>query len=171
MTLADLIAIFPYGRKRAPLFYVPLVDAMREFDINTVPRQASFIAQVGHESGQLRYVRELADGKAYEGRLDLGNYAEGDGPLYKGRGLLQITGRANYKECGAALGLDLIAHPELLELPVNACRSAAWFWKSRGLNKLADEGDQTKICRRINGGYNGLHDRMALYAVAIGVLA
>ena len=171
MTLDQLIKIMPYARARAPTFLAPLNAAMAEFGISTPARQASFLAQVGHESGQLRYVLELASGAAYEGRKDLGNTTAGDGVRFKGRGLIQITGRANYKACGAGLGLDLVSHPELLEQPVNACRSAGWFWMSHGLNELADAGDQVKVTRRINGGTNGLADRLALFEVAKRVLA
>lgn len=171
MTLDQLIKIMPYARSRAAAFLAPLNAAMAEFCITTPARQASFLAQVGHESGQLQYVRELASGAAYEGRKDLGNTVVGDGIRFKGRGLIQVTGRANYKACGAALGLDLIAHPELLEQPVNACRSAGWFWKTHGLNELADAGDQVRVTRRVNGGTNGLADRMALFDVAQRVLA
>ena len=171
MTLDQLIKIMPYARTRASAFLAPLNAAMTEFGITTSARRASFLAQIGHESGQLQYVRELASGAAYEGRKDLGNTVAGDGIRFKGRGLIQITGRANYTACGAALGLDLIAHPELLEQPVNACRSAGWFWKTRGLNELADAGDQVRVTRRINGGTNGLADRLALFEVATRVLA
>lgn len=171
MTLDQLIKIMPYARARAPTFLAPLNAAMAEFGITTPARQASFLAQIGHESGQLRYVRELASGAAYEGRKDLGNSTAGDGVRFKGRGLIQVTGRANYKACAAALGLDLVTHPELLEQPVNACRSAGWFWMSRGLNELADAGDQVKVTRRINGGTNGLAERLALFDVAKRVLS
>ena len=171
MTPADLLQIMPYAKSRINTFAAPLNAAMMEFNISTKARQASFLAQVGHESGQLRYVRELASGAAYEGRTDLGNTQPGDGVRYRGRGLIQITGRANYQACGVALGVDLIANPELLESPAPACRSAAWFWRSHGLNELADAGDQTKVTRRINGGTNGLADRLALFAVADRVLA
>lgn len=171
MTLDQLKRILPLAGLRAEKFCQPLNDAMTEFDINTPARQAAFIAQTGHESGQLRYVRELASGAAYEGRRDLGNVVTGDGTRYKGRGLIQVTGRANYKACGEALGLDLIDTPELLEQPINACRSAAWFWKTHGLNELADAGDQIKITRRINGGTNGLAERLAFFEVAQKVLA
>lgn len=141
----------------------PLNNAMEEFEINTPERQAAFLAQVAHESGGFHYVRELASGKAYEGRKDLGNTRPGDGVRYKGRGLIQITGRANYGQCGEALGVDLIENPDLLEEHGPACFSAAWFWHSRNLNKLADEGDFKAITRRINGGYNGLADRLTYY--------
>lgn len=180
LTAKDLLKIMPYARTRIDTFLVPLANAMLEFDINTPARQASFLAQVGHESGQLRYVRELADGKAYEGRKDLGNTVAGDGPKFKGRGLIQITGRANYKACSLALFGDerLLDRPELLEQTVNACRSAGWFWKTRGLNELADLGDQVAVSRAVNLGDpksrktpNGLADRLALFRVAEGVLA
>jgi putative chitinase len=171
MTLDQLIKIMPYARARAAMFLGPLNDTMTEFGIDTPARQASFLAQVGHESGQLQYVRELASGTAYEGRKDLGNMQPGDGVRFKGRGLIQITGRANYVACGLSLGIDLIGDPALLESPTLAARSAGWFWAKNGLNALADAGDQTRVTRRINGGTNGLVDRLALFAVADQVLA
>lgn len=161
MTGEQLRKIMPFAGTKADLFAAPLTEAMDEFEINTPERQAAFLAQIAHESGSLRYVKELATGGAYEGRRDLGNVEPGDGIRYKGRGLIQITGRANYRECGDALGVDLISDPSLLETPDLACRSAAWFWKSRGLNELADTGDFRSITRRINGGYNGWDDRVA----------
>lgn len=173
MNRAELLAIMPFARSRVDAFLEPLNQAMAEFEISTPARQASFLSQVGHESGQLRYVREIASGSAYEGRKDLGNTQPGDGVKFRGRGLIQVTGRANYAACGKALSLDLLLHPELLESPVNACRSAAWFWKSRGLNELADDGIASfgVITRRINGGTNGIADRLALYNKAQEVLA
>ena len=171
VTLAQLLAILPNARARAAAFLAPLNAAMLEFDITTPARAASFLSQVGHESGQLLYVRELASGQAYESRADLGNTQRGDGVRFRGRGLLQVTGRTNYAACGKALGLDLLAKPELLEQTVNACRSAGWFWQTKGLNALADAGDQVKVTRRINGGTNGLAERLALFAVAQRVLA
>lgn len=171
LTLAQLRKIMPHSHAKAALFIDPLNAAMREFDISTPARQAAFLAQIGHESGQFRYVREIASGKAYEGRLDLGNTQPGDGVRYKGRGLIQITGRANYVACMLALDIDCLEKPELLEQPENACRSAAWFWKSRGLNELADAGAFLRITRRINGGTNGLEDRLALHDAARLVLA
>lgn len=171
ITLEQLQRILPGARRKAALFLEPLNAAMAEFDINTPARQASFLAQIGHESGQLRYVEELASGERYENRRDLGNTWPGDGTKFKGRGLIQITGRANYTACGAALGLDLIAQPRLLTDPVHACRSAAWFWKTHGLNELADGGDQVRVTKRINGGTNGLAERLELFKVAREVLA
>lgn len=170
ITAPMLRQIMPQAGGRADIYAIPLHDAMEKFGIDTPARQSAFIAQLAHESGQFRYVRELASGQAYEGRADLGNTEFGDGVRYKGRGLIQITGRANYAKCGDGLGLDLIASPELLELPHPACDSAAWFWQSRNLNALADEGDFVRITKRINGGTNGLADRMAFYAAAKEVL-
>lgn len=170
-TIDQLKQIMPLAGRRADAFCQALNDAMAEFGIDTPARQASFLAQVAHESGQLRYVRELASGAAYEGRKDLGNVVTGDGVRYKGRGLIQVTGRANYRACGAALGLDLINHPELLEQPVAACRSAGWFWQTHGLNALADAGDQVRVTRRINGGTNGLAERLAFFETAERVFA
>ena len=147
----------------------------RPYQIVGTNRVAAFIAQIGHESGQLKYVKEIwgptAAQAKYEGRKDLGNTVAGDGSKYRGRGLIQITGRANYMACGEGLGLDLIKQPELLEKPQHACMSAAWFWTTKGLNTLADAGQFDKITRRINGGQNGAADRQALYARALKVLA
>lgn len=147
----------------------PLNAAMEKFEINTPLRIAAFIAQVAHESGSLYYVKEIASGSAYDTgskAIALGNTpeADGDGQKYKGRGLIQITGRANYLKCGQALGYDFIAKPELLESPEMACLSAAWFWKSHGCNELADEGNFGKITRVINGGTNGATERLKFYA-------
>ena len=170
MTLDQLLTIMPNARAKAGIFLPALNAAMLEFGINTPARQASFLAQLAHESGQLVYVRELASGAAYEGRKDLGNTQPGDGVRFRGRGLLQITGRTNYAACGKALGLDLLAQPAMLEQTVNACRSAGWFWQSRGLSALADAGDQVAVTRRINGGTNGLAERLAYFKVAQKVL-
>lgn len=146
----------------------PINAAMAEYEINTSARQSAFLAQVLHESGRLRYVRELwgptAAQNGYEFRADLGNTEPGDGFKYRGRGLIQITGRHNYQLCGFALELDLIEQPELLEQPLQAARSAGWFWRNHGLNELADQADSfERITRKINGGDNGLTDRLALW--------
>ncbi|WP_257620151.1 glycoside hydrolase family 19 protein [Janthinobacterium sp. NKUCC08_JDC] len=182
----------PNARSKAGIFLPALNAAMQEFGITTHVRQASFLSQLAHESGQLVYLRELwgptpsqlryerdftaawpPRGRTDRNQLpfDLGNSEAGDGGRYRGRGLIQVTGRTNYTACGNALGLDLLAKPELLEQTVNACRSAGWFWQTHGLNVLADAGDQEKVTRRINGGTNGLADRLALFVVAKRVLA
>lgn len=174
ITLEQLQKIMPYAGQRAGVFLRPLNDAMSAFSIDTQRRQAAFLAQIAHESGSLRYVRELADGTAYEGRVDLGNTEPGDGPRFKGRGLIQITGRANYRACSQALYNDgklLLLHPARLEETVPACRSAGWFWDSRGLNELADTGKFKAITRVINGGVNGYQERVAYYDRAQAALA
>lgn len=171
MNKSELQKIMPHcPSAKIDLFLQPLIDTMAEFGIDTPKRQAAFLAQLAHESGEFRYVEEIASGKAYEGRKDLGNVQVGDGIKFKGRGLIQITGRSNYEKCGKTLGLDLLAHPELLSLTVNACRSAGWFWKKNNLNKWADLGDMVTLTKRINGGTNGLQDRLAYYKIATEIL-
>ena len=107
----------------------------------------------------------------YEGRADLGNVEPGDGFRFRGRGLIQTTGRANYQATGNALGVDLVSEPGRLREPELAARSAAWFWREHGLNELADAGDFMRITRRINGGTNGYEQRLALFEVSKEVLA
>lgn len=101
------------------------------------------------------------------GLKQLGNTQPGDGWKFRGRGLKQITGRANYRDCGKALGLDLETSPDLLLTPENAARSAGWFWSAKGLNAIADTGNVEAMTRRINGGLNGIDDRKKLYAAAM----
>lgn len=175
LTHQQLLQILPNAGAKAGVFAPVLNTAMQRYQIVGYKRMAAFMAQIGHESGQLLYVREIwgptmAQAK-YEGRTDLGNCRPGDGFKYRGRGLVQITGRANYAACGEALGVDLINQPELLEQPLHACMSAAWFWATRGLNTLADAGKFETITRRINGGLNGQRDRLELWAKATKVLA
>lgn len=170
MNESDLKLIMPNARKKIPLFLPLLNHCFEEFDISTPLRQAAFLAQIAHESGQLNYLEELASGAAYEGRKDLGNIQKGDGVRFKGRGLIQVTGRANYEACSKALGEDFIDDPELLALPLNAVRSAGWFWKTHGLNELADIPDFLKITKRINGGVNGYPQRLSYYVLAKQIL-
>jgi len=143
---------------------------MAEFGVNTPARQAAFLAQVGHESGGFAYTREVwgptPAQSHYEGRTDLGNTHAGDGYAYRGRGLIQITGRANYVACGDALGIDCVTTPGLLEQPAFAAQSAAWYWDEHGLNELADVGNFDTITRRVNGGRNGEADRRRRWALA-----
>jgi putative chitinase len=144
--------------------YLPFLNAaMNEAGITTKARQTAFLAQLAHESGGLRYFEEIASGAAYEGRRDLGNTQPGDGRRFKGRGPIQLTGRANYRAAGRALGIDLENNPRRAADPDVGFRIAAWFWKTRGLNALADQGNFREITRRINGGYNGYSDRVQYY--------
>lgn len=161
--------------ERAAQWVDAINTAMDEFGIDTPKRIAAFLAQVGHESGRLRYTKEMWGATPaqlrYEGRIDLGNLLPGDGHKFLGRGLIQITGRDNYKTCGSALGIDLESHPEMLERCDIAARSAAWFWKNHGCNQFADDGLFLQLTKRINGGTNGYADRLALLASATAALA
>lgn len=144
-------------------FLTPLNLTFEKYKINTPKRIAAFLAQIAHESGSFRYVEEIASGSAYEGRKDLGNTQPGDGVRFKGRGLIQVTGRTNYEAVGKALQYDFISQPEHLTYPGAATLSAGWFWDSRKLNDLADLGTEeafNKITKKINGGYNGKEDRL-----------
>lgn len=155
---------------RALQWLAPLSNAMHEFTIDSPGRRAAFLAQIGHESGGLKYTRELWGPTPaqvrYEGRADLGNTQPGDGAKYRGRGFIQITGRANYAAAAKALHLDLVNHPEILEEPDMCALSAAWWWSTHGCNELADAGDFIALTKRINGGSNGLADRQARWAAA-----
>jgi predicted chitinase len=151
--------------------YLPFIQqAMQEFEITSYLREAAFLAQLAHESGELRYMEEIASGAAYEGRKDLGNTQPGDGRLYKGRGPIQLTGRANYQKYGDLLGIDLINNPKVAATKEVGFRIAGEFWKLNGLNPLADQQDFKQITKRINGGYNGLDDRTRYYNRAKQVL-
>jgi putative chitinase len=167
---AQLAKIMPGASQATISKYAPYLNqAMQQAGINTPARQAAFLAQLGHESGSFKYMQELASGSAYEGRKDLGNTQPGDGVKYKGRGPIQITGRANYAAAGKALGIDLINHPELAATPQVGFQTAAWYWNTHNLNQYADQNTQAsfnKITKAINGGYNGAADRDARWNTA-----
>lgn len=176
VTPDQLELMLPYStdRKRA-IYITPLNTAMKQYEINTPMRISAFLAQVAHESGSLQYVEELADGSAYEYRKDLGNLEPialrtahanycTTGKWFKGHGLIQITGYYNHKQVSEALGIDAVVSPRILCEPKYAALSAAWFWNAHNCNSLADVGLFDKITKVINGGYNGLHDRMEHYA-------
>jgi putative chitinase len=187
-----------------------LDPAFEKYNINTVARISSFIAQTGYESSQYNRLEEnlnystpqrlmevwpkrfpdLAStapyvknpqrigNHVYAGRLGNGTPTSGDGYRYRGRGIIQLTGRSNYHEASNELGVDLISEPDLLLIPKYAAMSAAWFWSSRGLNALADDKtddddleDFTEITRRINGGTVGLQARLALLKIVESTLA
>lgn len=169
LSLPLLNQAMPDSAARAPIYLECLNTAMAEFQIDTLLRQACFLAQVCHESGSLRYVEELADGKAYDITVnpakakDLGNTLPGDGPKYRGAGLLQVTGKTNTLACLKALGRPETDRAYLLT-PMGAARSAGWFWTPyRGLNRLADTGAFGSLTKAINGFYNGIDDRIRHY--------
>lgn len=181
LTTQQLQAATGCTPERAARWLPHIERACHLYGIDTPKRLAAFLAQVGHESGRLRYVREIwgptpAQAR-YEGRADLGNRLPGDGKRFMGRGLIQITGRANYRAATKGLWLqdkhapNFEHMPELLELPAWAALSAAWYWHSRNLSPLADAGRFEAITRRINGGLNGQEERVALYGAALEALA
>jgi putative chitinase len=177
--LRAIMPALPAARRRELL---PVLHAaVTEFAINTPARLAAFLAQLAHESGQLRFMEELWGPTEAQRRYEpdsslaarLGNTDAGDGRRFKGRGPIQITGRANYRRYGELLGIDLLAEPERAAAPEPAFRIAALFWSKNGLNELADRVTAAafrQITRRINGGLNGLADREAFYTVARTVL-
>lgn len=177
----------------------PLNETFAKYDINTTKRQAAFIGQCAHESGNFKTLqenlnysaeglmrtwpsrfttKEIADqyarqpakiaGKVYNGRL--GNTSEEEAAKYLGRGLIQLTGKENYANCGSGIGVDLIGNPDRLLDPKYAALSAGWFWNKKGLNSLADAQDIETMTKRINGGLIGLDDRKAKIAKALSVL-
>lgn len=216
ITEQQLLQILPNARPIAGIFLPALNRAMARWKIDSRVRQAAFLAQIGHESGQLRNLVENlnysveallakfsrdriseADAKAYGrvagrsanqqaiancvyggawGAKSLGNKKADDGWRYRGRGLIQLTGRANYAGAGAGLALPLEETPELLGQPEHAAMSAAWWWSTHGLNELADAGRFQDIGSIINTGKpgrvpHGAAERKALYERALQVLA
>ena len=182
LTDEQLRAIMPQmsAARRAELLPF-LLTAMAEFAIGTAARMAAFLAQLAHESGQLRFMEEIWGPTDAQKRYEppstlaarLGNTEPGDGRRFKGRGPIQITGRANYRRFGGLLGIDLVSEPARAAVPDLAFRIAGLFWAKNGLNELADRSSADafrEITRRINGGLNGLADRERFYAVARAVL-
>ena len=183
-------------------WFEPLLETFDKYQINTPRRQACFIGQTMHESGSFKFTKENLNysakalmatwpsrfpdlaiamqferqpekiaNKVYSGRM--GNTEDGDGAKYIGRGLIQITGKENYTHCGQALGIDLVANPQLLEEPRYAALSAGWFWNKKGLNALADDGTSNAfevMTKRINGGLLGLNDRKSKIIEALKAL-
>ena len=175
MTPAGLAQATGASIDRATRFLPIIEGAAPDFEITTPTRMAAFLAQIGHESGGLHWLTELwgptQAQRNYEGRKDLGNDRMLDGFKYRGRGLIQITGKSNYRLCSDALATDFVSDPDLLATPEYAVRSAMWFWQSHGLNGLADGGYFEHITRIINGGLNGEDKRLALYSEAKKALA
>jgi len=148
-----------------------LAGALGKYEIDTRLRIAHFLAQTCHESAGFRTTEEFASGAAYEGRADLGNTHKGDGRRFKGRGLLQLTGRANYTEYGKALGLDLVGRPEIAAEPATSLLIACEYWKRRKINPACDNDDLRAVTIKVNGGLNGLQDRAAYLKKAKTALA
>ena len=177
----------------------PLIETFEKYEINTPQRQACFLGQTMHESGNFKAVKENLNYSAkalmatwpsrfpdmdvatqYERKPEkiagkvyagrMGNTEDGDAEKFIGRGLIQCTGKENYTHCGEALGIELIENPQLLEEPRYAMLSAGWYWNKRGLNAFADAMDQETITKRINGGLLGLDDRKAKTAKALQIL-
>jgi putative chitinase len=160
LTLDGLFAITRVVSKvEIEPFLQPLNEGFERFQVNTPLRVCHFLAQVLHESGEFRWMEELADGGAYEGRADLGNVQAGDGYRFKGRGLIQVTGRANYSQISKDLNIDYLNSPQRLAKIPDCVNSAFWFWNSRNLSRWADVDDFDRITRIVNGGYNGYEDR------------
>ena len=195
MLEAQLLALGIEGK-----WFEPLQETFEKYQINTPKRQACFIGQCMHESGGFKFLKENLNyiakalmntwpsrfpdtdtaekyerqpekiaNKVYSGRM--GNTEDGDGAKFIGRGLIQLTGKDNYKAFGEAIGEDLVANPQLVEEPRYAALSAGWFWNKRGLNALADAMDITTLTIRINGGKIGIDDRIAKINKALDILA
>lgn len=184
-TLNRMCAVLPPGFSRLGLglifsraskedldtFFEPMKQCFERFEINTPLRQVHFIAQVGHECAELRFQEEIASGAAYEGRTKLGNTQAGDGKRFKGRGLIQLTGRFNYTKFS-----EFMQRPDLLDAPRQVADdpdlcvlAAGWYWHDRKLNALADADDLRQTTKKINGGFNGIDDRRRLLTRAKAV--
>ena len=179
LTENDLQEIMPRLPQSKRQLYLPFINkVMQIYEIDTPLRASAFLAQIAHESAELKYMEEIwgptAQQKKYEppGELAtrLGNTQPGDGFRYRGRGPIQITGRANYEKYGDLLGVDLVGNPDLAATPQFAFSTAALFWKTRGLNELADVQDFITITKRINGGTTGLKERQRYYETAMNAL-
>jgi len=179
LTDSDLQQIMPRLPQAKRELYLPFINKIMEiYEIDTPLRASAFLAQIAHESAELKFMEEIwgptAQQKKYEppGEVArrLGNTQRGDGFRYRGRGAIQITGRANYKKYGDLLGVDLVGNPDLAATPQYALSTAGIFWKLNGLNELADVQDFITITKRINGGLNGLAERQKYYEIAKNVL-
>jgi putative chitinase len=146
-------------------------STLDQYEIDTRLRVAHFLAQIIHEAAGLSTTEEFASGAAYEGRKDLGNVNPGDGRLYKGRGLLQLTGRANYKRLGEKLGVNLEDDPALAAEPKLSLSIACEYWTDRRINAACDADDLIAVTKKVNGGLNGLADRRQLLVKAKAALA
>ena len=169
--LNDFLRIFPRcPADRQQDYCDGFNDALEQSDINTPQRVACFCGQIAHESGELRWVLEQDSGQAYEGRASLGNTQPGDGPRFKGRGFLQLTGRKNYTAFANWSGIDCVNDPDLLLQPQYAWLSCIFYWDTHNINALADQMDVVGVTKIVNGGTNGLAQREAYTQIACQVL-
>jgi putative chitinase len=170
-TFAALFKAFGAGPERArELAIGAAVHVPAAGILDTPLRLAHFIAQVAHESGGFRYMEEIASGAAYEGRADLGNVNAGDGVRFKGRGPIQLTGRANYRRFGHLCGIDLEGYPQIAAIPSIGMLTACLYWSEHKINMPADHDDVRTVTIRINGGLNGFDDRKRHLAKAKGLM-
>ena len=163
ISITELFALYRVNKTKCLYFAPILSDWMRVFDIATPSRIWAFLATIGVESGKLLYVEEIASGQAYEGRKDLGNIYAGDGVKYKGRGLIQVTGRKNYTEVSKALGVDFVENPQLLREFPYCVSGSCWWWWHNGCNQIADTEEPKAIRKRVNGGLNGYSEFCRYY--------
>lgn len=172
MTTFEVGNIAVFATQDKVELYTPYLNKyMYKYNICGKMRQAAFLATIIHESDNFVHTKEIASGRAYEGRKDLGNINKGDGVKYKGRGLIQLTGRANYQEASKAIGVDFINNPELIEQPEYAVMVSCWWWNDKGLNEIADSGNIRAVTKKVNGGYNGINNRTKYYNLALKVLS
>eukprot|EP00161_Ancyromonas_sigmoides_P021516 TRINITY_DN6379_c0_g8_i1.p1 TRINITY_DN6379_c0_g8~~TRINITY_DN6379_c0_g8_i1.p1 ORF type:complete len:504 (+),score=207.17 TRINITY_DN6379_c0_g8_i1:189-1700(+) len=167
VTASEIACLFGCNAATASQYEANVNSALREAGATTAKRIQMFAAQIGHESIGLTQMREIGSAsycRQYEGRSNLGNTQPGDGCRFKGRGPIQLTGRYNYDVCGKAIGMDLVANPDVVASdPAVGFKTTVWFWTSKRLNGFADSGDLTGATRRINGGSNGASDRANRY--------
>lgn len=203
LTADQLLKIMPLAKGKVSVFLGHLNMAMPEFGIaNSIPRGASFLATIGHESAQLNCVEEKLNysvdrlvrtwakrfptvgaaapyarnpqalaNHVYANRGGNGNEQSGDGWRYRGAGLIQLTFKENQAACAHYFGIPVEQIGDWLRTPIGATRSAAWFWATKGLNEIADTGDQAAVCKRVNGGLNGLAERVSMFRIAEQVLS
>lgn len=171
LTKDMLKKIAPYAKDHILTALVdPLNEHLPKYGLDNKTRVKHFLAQAAHETAGFKTLEEYASGVAYEGRKDLGNTQKGDGKRYKGRGIFQLTGRANYKTFGKKLGKDLENNPVLAGDAETSVLIALEYWNNRKLTPLADKEDVTAITKKINGGLNGFEDRKKYLAKAEKVL-
>lgn len=191
MTLDQLAKASGAPLQRAAAWLDPIIKAMDAYEIDTPVRQVDFVAQIGHESASLAVISEnlnySADGllntfpkyfnpaqaqqyarqperianRVYANRMGNGDEGSGDGWKYRGKGLIQLTGKQNYALASISMDLDLVENPDLLLVPDNAAAAAGWFWWNNKLNRFSDSGDFVGLTKAINGGTHGLADRQA----------